>query len=222
MDKHSKQCVFILVLVILFLTVPYLVYTYAQDDSNSATGCFILNQQNLPSGSPLPDGCGDGSNSTVVQSVITLAQAHLKTGTYVWGSPDRNWADDKSTGPNNPPHFDCSGFVGWAWYWGSDGKIVMAGQTNDDWDNETNNPHYEKIITHDESQMQPGDLIYFNFGSDDPPEHVGMYVGNDTSKYSCGKDDCFIQYYESGLPGDEESLKPMLSNVMGVIRMRNI
>jgi len=189
--------------------------------SSTASGCFILNENNLPAGFALPAACesSGGTESTVVQKVIALAQAHLKTGTYVWGAPDRNWASENPT-TNAPTHFDCSGFAGWSWYWGSGGTISMAGQTNADWDNPTN-PHYDRIITNDEASFQPGDLIYFNFGSPTPPDHVGIYVGKDTSKYSCGADDCFIQYYQTGLPGNEVSLKSLLPNVMGVIRIKN-
>jgi len=232
MDKHTKRCLFILVFVLLFITVPYFIYSYALADSPAtATGCFIINQPNLNANQDIPAACitqngtGNGSESPVVQKVISLAKAHLTTGTYLWGSPNRNWAADKSTGPNDPPHFDCSGFVGWAWYWATGGTIVMGGQTNYDWSNEGNNPHYEKIVTRDESQMQPGDLIYFNFTSapESGTDHVGMYIGKDTSQnnFGCTANDCFIQYYETPYPGNEVSLKSLLPYVVGVIRMKN-
>jgi hypothetical protein len=221
MSIHWKRSIFIFIFLLFFFAIPYFIFIYADTASTSASGCFILNEGELPAGFILPAACesSGGPESAVVQKVIALAQAHLTTGTYVWGSPDRNWASENPA-TNAPTHFDCSGFVGWAWYWGSNGTISMAGQTNSDWDNPTN-PHYERIVTNNEASFQPGDLIYFNFGSYDPPDHVGMYVGKDTSKYSCGANDCFIQYYQTGLPGNEVSLKSLLPNVMGVIRIKN-
>lgn len=212
---NTQRCVLIFITAFLFLTLPYFVYTYADDTaSTSATGCFILNQGDLPSGTVLPAGCGNQSESAVVQKVIALAKAHLTTGTYVMGTPSRDWASD----PNNPPNFDCSGFVGWAWYWGSDGKVSMLGQTNADWSRSTS--LYTKVVTSSESGLEPGDLIYFNNGlAEAQPGHVGLFVGND----SCGADDCFVQYYSTGLPGNELSLKSALAggwgSMMGYIRI---
>lgn len=190
-------------------------------DTSITSNCVITQIGNAPPNPALPPGCANGAVSAVVQKVIQLGQAHLKTGTYVWGAPPRNWASENPATGNAPTSFDCSGFAGWAWYWGSGGTISMQGQTNTDWDNFGNNPHYERVVTNDETSFQPGDLIYFNFGSPTPPDHVGIYIGHDTSKYSCGTDDCFMQYYQTGLPGNEVSLKPELQYVMGYIRIKN-
>lgn len=180
-----------------------------------ASNCVVTAIGNPPKDQPLPAGCG--GESAVVQKVIAFAKAHLKTGTYIMGTPSRDWGSDKSTGPNDPPHFDCSGFVAWAWYWGSGGKISMLGQTNADWA-DTSNPHYEKVVTTDESQLQPGDLVYFNDHLPYPqPFHVGLFVGKDT----CGQNDCFLQYYSTGYPGDEESIKVSGATMMGYIRIKN-
>lgn len=222
MNKYLKQYIFLAVILVLFLAVPYFLFTYAQDASDSATGCFIINQENLPSGAPLPPGCGNQSESATVKSVIALARKYInrKDVTYASGSPSRDWENDQP-GQDTPPNFDCSGFVGWAWYWGSGGKVSMAGQTQTDW--ESTNPQYDKIVTKNESQMQPGDLIYFNNYPVDPeseqPGHVGLYVGKDPGSM-CSANDCFMQFYQTGLPGNEISLQPLLSTVMGVIRIK--
>jgi len=219
MNKDIQRCIFIFVFLFLLVVVPYSIVSYAQEATTSATGCFLLNQSNIPSGSPLPPGCDN--ESAVVQNVIKLAKEHLTTGTYEGGQPLRNWAADKSTGPNDPAHFDCSGFVGWAWYWGSNGVISMGGQTNYDWDNTGNNPHYEKVVTTDESQLQPGDAVYINDHLNFPqPFHVGLFVGPDPGS-ACKANDCFLQYYSTPFPGDEESLKQSGATMMGYIRMKN-
>src|ERR1700722_15181950 len=112
MDKYSQRCVLIFAVVIFLFAVPYFLYTYAQEASESATGCFILNQDNLPSGTPLPAGCDNGGGAT---SVVALARKHL-AGSYIWAAPQpRVWADWNPNTGHAPTHFDCSGFAGWVW-----------------------------------------------------------------------------------------------------------
>lgn len=120
-------------------------------------GCGEIDVGNPGANVTVPPQCAEGE-SAVVQNVIKLAKEHLTTGIYILGTPSRDWAADKSTGPDSPANFDCSGFVGWAWYWGSNGVISMDGQTNADW--ASNNPHYMKVVTTDESQLQPGDAVF--------------------------------------------------------------
>jgi len=62
MNKDIQRCVFIFVFLFLLIVVPYSIDSYAQDATTSATGCFILNQGNLPSGAPLPAGCDSGGS----------------------------------------------------------------------------------------------------------------------------------------------------------------
>jgi hypothetical protein len=63
MITYIKQTTFILMFVLFLLAVPYFLYSYAQEASVSATGCFIINQKNLPSDYPLPSGCQSYSSS---------------------------------------------------------------------------------------------------------------------------------------------------------------
>jgi hypothetical protein len=198
--------VFLLVILFFFFNAFFFIpYTDAQ---TAQSNCVITAIGNAPNNPQLPAGCG--GESAVVQNVIALAKAHLTTGTYIGGTPSRDWAADKSTGPNSPPNFDCSGFVGWAWYWGSGGKVSMLGQTNDDWARSTS--LYTKVVTSSEAGIQPGDLIYFNNGlAEAQPGHVGLFIGPD----KCGANDCFLQYYTTGLPGNELSLKSALSGGWG-------
>lgn len=219
-QKTSRSTLFF-ILVFLFITVVgcYVLSSKSHVAFAQLNGCAQINIGNPGSNVAIPAQCQttSGTESDVVKKVIALALAHLKTGTYIMGTPPRNWAVSGS----NPAHFDCSGFVGWAWYWGSDKKIVMLGQTNADW--ASNNPHYEKVVTSNASRLQPGDLIYINNGmAEAQPGHVGMYIGKD----KCGANDCYIQYYSDGLPGNELSWSYATSHgwgkMMGFIRMKNV
>ena len=143
---------------------------------------------NAPQATLPPECAGSGGN----QQVVALAKAQLGDP-YVWGAPARNWASLS----DNPPSFDCSGLVGWAWYKGSGGKVSMSGQTSADW-NDTSGK-YQKFTKDQIGQIQPGDLIYFT-GSN--IHHVGMYVGQG----GCGAADCFIHAPQTGDVVKESSL----------------
>jgi cell wall-associated NlpC family hydrolase len=147
---------------------------------------------------PQPAECQSANlvGTALQQAVIKLAKEHLN-GTYVWATPDRNWASHNPNG-NAPTTFDCSGFAGWVWYWASGGKVHMAGQTDGDW--LSGGSKYIKFVTTDKSKLQPGDLVYF--GSVSTTHHVGIYEGTG----ACGANDCFLEYYDTGLPGRENSL----------------
>ncbi len=208
---------FIMILVggSLFFTLTNIAYA-------QLSGCGEIDVGNPPANQQQPAACG--GESGVVQKVIALARSRInnKNITYVSGQPNRDWATENPN-TNDPMHFDCSGFVGWAWYWGSGGKISMLGQTNADWA-DTSNPHYEKVVTTNESLLQPGDAVYINdhIPYYPQPYHVVLYVGKDTSPSStCHANDCFMQFYSTGYPGDEESLKASGATIMGYIRMKN-
>lgn len=108
------------------------------------------------------------------QKAVDWAVAQTGRGLpYAWAEPSREW---ERTDPfTNPPWgFDCSGLVGWAWYWGSSGKVYMYGQTGTDFGSNKDkrgNPYYK---FYDRSQLKIGDLIYFY----SPIHHVGMYIGS--------------------------------------------
>lgn len=225
-------------LSISFISLFSLLYLFppvpAQGDTsssglNSTSNCVITKIGN-PKGTPaLPPPCEtNGTESQIVQNVIRLARSRInnKNITYIGGQPIRDWSTENPN-TNDPTHFDCSGFVGWAWYWGSNGKVNMLGQTNDDWANEGNRSYYQKVVTSDESQLQPGDAVYFNdhIAAYPQPYHVGLYIGKDPGS-TCTADDCFMQFSTTGYPGDEESIKadsgtgPGTIAMMGYIRMK--
>lgn len=92
-------------------------------------------------------------STTVGSYAVSIAERYLDVR-YVWG------------GSNPASGFDCSGFV----------KFVYA-QLG------IQLPHYAAsqfatTMHVDPSQLQPGDLVFFEPRADGPG-HVGMYVGND-------------------------------------------
>jgi cell wall-associated NlpC family hydrolase len=101
----------------------------------------------------LPADFAASSPTTIGSDAVTIAERYINVP-YVWGgaSPDSG--------------FDCSGFV----------KFVYA-QLG------IKLPHYAAsqyatTMHVDPSQLEPGDLVFFEPHSDGPG-HVGLYLGND-------------------------------------------
>jgi hypothetical protein len=214
MNKHTQLYSFLIITVLFFLIVPFFLLSHAQEASVSATGCFILNQANIPNGTPLPAGCDNGGGGAT--SVVALARKHL-AGSYIWAAPQpRIWADWNPNTGNAPTHFDCSGFAGWVWYWATNGKVNLPGQTDAVWLNTAGLSTSSVTLTkhvETKSGLQPGDLVYF--GSVASTEHVGIYEGQG----ACGKTDCFLQWYSSGLPGNSASLASVGNWYVGYVHI---
>jgi cell wall-associated NlpC family hydrolase len=168
------------------------------------SNCAVTKIGNAPD-QPLPPQCNQHGGN---QDVINLAKQHLNA-TYVWGAPDRDWASHPPQ--NAPQNFDCSGFAGWVWYWATNGRIKLAGQTSADWN--SNSPQFDKHPG-DTNGIQPGDLIYFS--SDSEPSHVGIWEGQG-SLGQCTSNDCFLEEYSSGQPGRENSLSKATKHVVGYL-----
>ena len=101
---------------------------------------------------PPPVGFASGSSATVGAYAVSIAERYLGVR-YLWG------------GSNPSDGFDCSGFVMYVY-------AQLGVQL----------PHYAAsqyaTTTHvDPSQLEPGDLVFFEPRADGPG-HVGMYVGN--------------------------------------------
>lgn len=92
-----------------------------------------------------------------VSSAITAGYKYIGNSTYVWGGG--RTASDVANG-----YFDCSGFVAWAY---SQAGVRLPASTDGLKNSGT------QVST---SQMQPGDLVFFNTYKTDG--HVGIYVGN--------------------------------------------
>ena len=96
-------------------------------------------------------------SSANVSSAISAGYKYIGNSTYVWGGG--RTASDVANG-----FFDCSGFVAWAYR--QAGVSLPAS---------TSGLRYAgtQVST---SQMQPGDLVFFNTYKTDG--HVGIYIGD--------------------------------------------
>ncbi|HLH47174.1 MAG TPA: LysM peptidoglycan-binding domain-containing protein [Acidimicrobiales bacterium] len=96
---------------------------------------------------------GGGSESTQASTAVRVALQQVGVP-YAWGGAS------PSTG------FDCSGLAMYAW--------AAAGV---DLDHYTVS-QYDETTRISESQLEPGDLVFYNTGSGAQPGHVAMYIGN--------------------------------------------
>ena len=90
--------------------------------------------------------------STSSRNIISIAKSKLGSK-YRWGA----------TGPNE---FDCSGYT--QWVFGQAGKSIPR----------ISRDQARGGTAVSKSQMQPGDLVYFNTGRNGVVNHVGIYLGN--------------------------------------------
>lgn len=93
------------------------------------------------------------SNSNKVKAVISMAKAQLGKP-YVWGA----------TGPNS---FDCSGFTAYVLKHGAGVTIPRVSYMQ-----ASAGKHVSK------SNLQPGDLVFFDTMNKGRISHVGLYIGN--------------------------------------------
>jgi len=196
MDKHTKRCITIFISFVLFLLVPYFIFTYAQVSPETATGCAVLNQNNMPSGEALPPGCGSSGGGN--QSVVSLGEKYINNPSYiyVWSHPSGGYT------MANPDGFDCSGFAQWIWYHGTNDKVILPRTTSDAWDNAATYK-LQKFLPSQIAQVKPGDLLYFEGGDAPPaPGHVGIYTGDN----KCGGPRCYMEFAIPGEKGDYASL----------------
>ena len=78
---------------------------------------------------------------------------------YVWGG--------ESPKGTSSPGFDCSGLTQWSWRQAG----VSLPRTAQD--------QYDAIVHIPLSDLQPGDLLFWDDGTDSV-QHVAMYIGNNT------------------------------------------
>ena len=121
---------------------------------------------------------GTAAASSMGQQIVSYAKQFLGTP-YVYGG-------------NGPNCFDCSGFT----------KYVYAhfGYTL----NRTATDQLANGTAVSKSQLQPGDLVFFNSGyTSKPVSHVGIYIGNgqfihaSTSTYEVRINDLTSGYYKN-------------------------
>jgi cell wall-associated NlpC family hydrolase len=92
--------------------------------------------------------------ASIPARAVALARSRIGAP-YVWGA----------TGPDA---FDCSGLVFWV-YTQLGVQVPRTAQ-----------PQFEWALPIEPSQLQPGDLVFFQgtWATSDPISHVGIYVGN--------------------------------------------
>ncbi len=182
----------------------------------ATSNCAITLVGNPGADQGLPAGCTGDTAGGGNQSVVELARKHLQ-GSYIWAAPQpRVWADWNPNKNNAPTHFDCSGFAGWVWYWATNGKVNLPGQTDAIWLNTAGLSNSSVTLTRSigtKANIQPGDLVFF--GSVATTEHMGIYEGQG----ACGANDCFLEWYTSGQPGRENSLAKEGSWYVGFVHI---
>lgn len=213
MKVHGLVYTFLLFFFFLFLLPsPSLAAT-------ATSNCVVLNIGNVANPS-LPPECQTGSGGPIAQRAIQYARDQIPRSVYVFGTPTRNWAITGRPGPSAPKTYDCSGLVGWAYYWASDGKISMGGYTHNDWKNLPQTGKYQRFLKTQGVKPQPGDIVYFagSTGTVNPPDpgHVGIFAGPGQGTCS-GKNDCFVHIFSTGRPPAEQSLSTK-SDYVGFLR----
>lgn len=219
MKRNTLLFTFFFTIITLSFLIPPLFPASAQatasQSSSTAVSNCVVTKIGTPIGEPvLPPECAAGP---IAQKAVELARAQIGKP-YVWGAPPgRNWNRLEPNTPNEPPSYDCSGLTGWAWYWASNGKISMDGQTNEDWKDAKGrgNTRYQKFIVSDLTKLkppfiQPGDLIYW--GTTSNTHHTAIFSG--ACKESSGND-CFIEAQKTGVPIKESHLR---AGIVGFLR----
>jgi cell wall-associated NlpC family hydrolase len=131
----------------------------------------------------IPPTTGGGGGA---EAVMALAKEQIGKP-YVWGgcrpvsghenlcgtkgSEGRVFSDYSNNGT------DCSGFVTWAWYWGTNKKVKLPAYTIGMYDTMKGDPSHYKEIKSD-SELLPGDILLFTRnGSRSGIHHTALYEG---------------------------------------------
>lgn len=120
------------------------------DDSSSGSGSSGSSSSGGNSSSGSSSSDGNSSSGSIGQQIATYAQSFVGYP-YVYGG-------------SSPSGFDCSGFM--QYVFGQFGYSINRTATA-----QLQNGYY---VSYDE--MQPGDIVYFGYGSS--ASHVGLYIGN--------------------------------------------
>ena len=97
--------------------------------------------------------------SGTVSAASSAAQVAVQVALAQVGKPYQ-WA---GAGPNS---FDCSGLVMYAW---SHAGVSLAHYSV---------TQYQETTRIAQSQLRPGDLVFYNTGGGSQPGHVTIYIGN--------------------------------------------
>ena len=105
-----------------------------------------------PAPTPAPTPPAPAPAATGAQIAVRTAEAQIGKP-YVWAGA-------------GPSSFDCSGLVMYAW---AAAGVQLAHYTV---------TQYEETARISQSELQPGDLVFYNTGDGANPGHVTMYIGN--------------------------------------------
>ncbi|MGH7203959.1 MAG: NlpC/P60 family protein [Candidatus Levyibacteriota bacterium] len=192
-------------LILLSLPVIFILFLIVSFNSTAAlavTSNCIVTKIGTPPGDPqLPAACNSGGGN---QAVIKLALQQLGKK-YTYGGPQpRVWASwDPAS--HAPTEFDCSSLVGWAWYWGTGGKVNFPVTTTATWDHMS----ADKFIQHpasDFAQIQPGDAIYFTTPT--YVHHTALYEGPG----NCPSKTCMIEAQQDTVPVKESDFQSRITS----------
>lgn len=134
----------------------------AQQETLNKAASQVKNSTSSSSASTSSPAPSSSSSSTAVPSSANVSAAisagykYIGNSTYVWGGG--RTASDVANG-----YFDCSGFVAWAY---SQAGVSLPASTD--------GLKYAGTQV-SRSDMQPGDLVFFNTYKTDG--HVGIYIG---------------------------------------------
>lgn len=136
-------------------------------------------------------GGGEETNgqSNAVNNFVTLVRAQIGKP-YVWGAA-------------GPDSFDCSGLV--YWIWGETGAQISR----------TADIQWKECSEVNSSQLQVGDLLFTEFGTDGLPNHVGIYIGNSRLVHAKGVDYGVVEYGVGQFGSFRAARHPGMANVLG-------
>lgn len=124
-----------------------------------------------------PSGGGGGGSyvpgSSTVGNAIAQKALSKRGARYWWGAPGGGFGDGQGLDNPNAMYFDCSGLVAWAHRQAGVkiGRTSAAGYSRSG-----------KAVTR--SQLQPGDIITFSYGSG--VSHIGIYIGGGSFVHAAG------------------------------------
>lgn len=136
-------------------------------------------------------GGGEETNgqSNAVNNFVALVRAQVGKP-YVWGAA-------------GPDSFDCSGLV--YWIWGQIGAQISR----------TADIQWKECSEVNSSQLQVGDLLFTEFGTDGLPNHVGIYIGNSRLVHAKGVDYGVVEYDIGQFGTFRTARHPGMANVLG-------
>lgn len=179
--------------------------SYLNQSGNGVSQCVVVKvgdpKEEPDTSACKTSGAGNtgGAPSETIAKVIELARTQLGK-TYVLGAC-HGGSITKYPPIGGCSSYDCSSFVQWAYYWGTDKKFLMKGQTCMDFGDcyayyagmqyfRFDSSLYTKFLGSQKNQMVPGDLVYFGRteGNKTVVSHVALYAGDG----KCGGNDCII------------------------------